>query len=41
MQAQEDFDRRREAGTLGHLEVRVECDRNGLYQPYVCIPGEM
>lgn len=35
------YDEKRSKGTLGHLEVRPTCDRNGLYDPYTCIPGEM
>ena len=38
---QNDYDVRRMAGNVGHLELRPICDRRGNYAPYKCIPGEM
>ncbi|KAF5297135.1 hypothetical protein FQA39_LY02715 [Lamprigera yunnana] len=39
--SQLEYDKKVQSGTVGHLEVRPHCDRNGLYQPYHCIPGEI
>lgn len=39
--AQDEYDRKVRDGTLGHLEERARCDANGLYEPLVCIPGEL
>lgn len=38
--AQDEYDSKRIAGTLGYMEYRPSCDRNGLFEPYYCIPGE-
>lgn len=35
------YDQAVESGTLGNLQLRPACDRNGFYAPYKCIPGEM
>ncbi|XP_017776491.1 PREDICTED: uncharacterized protein LOC108562600 [Nicrophorus vespilloides] len=38
---QADYDYRRRVGELGHMELRPNCDPDGLFKPYVCIPGEI
>uniref|UniRef100_A0A6P7H4E1 Thyroglobulin-like isoform X1 n=2 Tax=Diabrotica virgifera virgifera TaxID=50390 RepID=A0A6P7H4E1_DIAVI len=37
---QDDYDGKRENGTLGYMEVRQDCDSEGEFVPYKCIPGE-
>lgn len=39
--AQDAFDEKKLDGTLGYMEVRPTCDRNGLFSTFKCIPGEM
>jgi len=40
-QAQIKYDQKRKSGRLGHLEQRPDCEGNGLYKPYICVPGEI
>lgn len=37
---QKDWLNRKNAGTLGHMELKPQCDRNGNYMPVKCIPGQ-
>jgi hypothetical protein len=39
--AQDEFEKQREEGTLGHLMQKPKCDEYGDYDPVVCIPGSM
>ncbi|KAK4884673.1 hypothetical protein RN001_000944 [Aquatica leii] len=39
--AQLSFDENVETGSIGHLETKPSCDRNGLYGSYHCVPGEI
>lgn len=34
------WDKKRNDGTVGHLELRPQCDRHGFFYPSMCIPGE-
>ena len=38
--AQKQFDDQRQAGLIGHLMQRPECDGDGNFQPVRCIPGQ-
>lgn len=38
--AQNEYDRKEHAGTVGHLEIRPECDDDGNFMPFSCIPGQ-
>ncbi|CAH1110393.1 unnamed protein product [Psylliodes chrysocephalus] len=40
MNRQNDYDAREAAGTLGTMEVRQECESNGEFVSYKCIPGQ-
>ncbi|GJQ76419.1 hypothetical protein Trydic_g2134 [Trypoxylus dichotomus] len=35
------YNEKRNSGTLGHLELKPNCQRRGLYEPFKCIPGEI
>nr|AEE63045.1 unknown [Dendroctonus ponderosae] len=37
---QQSFDLRRQNGYLGAMETRAECDDDGLYGAYKCVPGQ-
>ncbi|CAH1991359.1 unnamed protein product [Acanthoscelides obtectus] len=37
---QDDYDERRMSGTLGSMELRQECDGEGFFESYKCIPGQ-
>ncbi|CAH0551995.1 unnamed protein product [Brassicogethes aeneus] len=37
---QANFDARKKEGTIGTLEVRPNCDGQGFYETYQCIPGQ-
>ncbi|XP_056638366.1 uncharacterized protein LOC130446258 [Diorhabda sublineata] len=39
-QRQDDFDNKKANGTLGTMEVRQECDSEGEFVTYNCIPGQ-
>lgn len=41
IKAQLKYDERKKDGTLGHLELRPQCDKYGFFSPVMCIPGEM
>jgi hypothetical protein len=38
--AQRQFDKDREDGIVGFLAQRPECDADGMFAPYRCIPGQ-
>ncbi|KAJ8934603.1 hypothetical protein NQ318_002947 [Aromia moschata] len=40
LKVQDSYDERRANGTLGAMESRQECDDEGLFAPYRCIPGQ-
>ncbi|VEN38843.1 unnamed protein product [Callosobruchus maculatus] len=37
---QDEYDERRSKGTLGSMELRPECDEEGYFASYRCIPGQ-
>ncbi|KRT86818.1 hypothetical protein AMK59_2957, partial [Oryctes borbonicus] len=38
---QDYYEQQRYNGTLGHLQLKPNCQRRGLYKPFKCIPGEI
>ncbi|KAF2885380.1 hypothetical protein ILUMI_20778 [Ignelater luminosus] len=34
------YEQQKIIGTLGHLQSKPICDRNGLYESHICVPGE-
>lgn len=41
LKAQAQFDENKNAGKIGDYQVRPNCDADGSYVPYQCIPGGM
>ncbi|KAL1502172.1 hypothetical protein ABEB36_007356 [Hypothenemus hampei] len=37
---QQNYDKRREDGYLGTMEIRANCDEDGFYDTYKCTPGQ-